>query len=290
MAEFLYYNPGPIIEALQTMPTAPKMLSRTDGSQLAYVHHQGSSPGVVFCSGFHSDMNGGKALALDAFCRANKIQFTRFDYFGHGQSSGRIENGSIGRWLSDTVAVLEQITDGPQIIVGSSMGGWLMLLAAMACPQRIQALVGIAVAADYTEDMRQRRLGPVQTRQLRQYGCCDLPNKYDDQEPYRISQALLDEAQQHLLLHREEIPIDVPVRLLHGMLDEDVPWQKSLQVIDKLRGADVELLLMKTGDHRLSSPRCLETLCATIGRLIGVTPGESSEHSVHSDREMPTDA
>ena len=150
------------------MPTAPKMLSRTDGSQLAYVHHQGSSPGVVFCSGFHSDMNGGKALALDAFCRANKIQFTRFDYFGHGQSSGQIENGSIGRWLSDTRAVLEQITDGPQIVVGSSMGGWLMLLAAMACPQRIQALVGIAVAADYTEDMRQRRLGPVQTRQLRQ--------------------------------------------------------------------------------------------------------------------------
>ncbi len=186
--------------------TGPAFLALADGSRLAYRHLPGLTPGILFCPGFNSDMQGQKALVLEQWCRAQGRQFTRFDYFGHGESSGSVEEGSIGRWRDDTLAVLDAVTGGPQLIVGSSMGGWLMLLAALARPARIAGLVGIAAAPDFTRALAREGLTAEQRDQLQRTGYCDLPNCYDDGEPYRIGRRLLEEGEAHLLLERE-IPV-----------------------------------------------------------------------------------
>ncbi|NCF17957.1 MAG: alpha/beta fold hydrolase [Haliea sp.] len=239
-------------------------LHQQNGTKLAYHHLPGDTPGILFCPGFNSDMQGNKALALEAWCREEGIQFTRFDYYGHGESDGRVEDGTIGRWRDDTLAILEEVTSGPQLIVGSSMGGWIMLLTTLARPERVAGLVGIAAAPDFTRRMREHRLDAGQLRQLEETGFCDMPNDYD--EPYRISLEMLEEGDRHLLL-QDEIAIDAPVRLIHGQQDEDVPWQHSLAISEKLRGDDVELQFVKSGDHRLSEPQDLERLLATVGEL-----------------------
>ena len=237
-----------------------------DGSTLAYQHRPGTSPGVIFFPGFKSDMGGTKALALDAWCAARGQQYTRFDYSGHGASSGAFEEGSIGRWRDDALAVLDQVTTGPQVIVGSSMGGWMMLLVALARPERLAGLVGIAAAPDFTGRM-QARLDLGQRTQLEQTGYCDIPNDYDDGQPYRISRHMLEEGSNHFLLE-QSIDIDLPVRLIHGQLDEDVPWQLSLEISESLLSSDVELQLVKSGDHRLSEPQDLERLTDTLQALL----------------------
>jgi pimeloyl-ACP methyl ester carboxylesterase len=244
-----------------------QMLELSDGSRLAYRHRAGRGPGVLFCPGFNSDMQGTKALALDDWCRDRGQQYTRFDYFGHGSSSGAPGEGTIGRWRDDLLAVLDHVTTGRQLVVGSSMGGWMMLLAALARPQRVLALVGIATAADFTERLRDERLGEVQRRQLEERGYCDLPNCYDDGQPYRIHRQLLDEGRHHLLLGGP-IDIEVPVRLIHGQCDEDVPWRQSLLLAERLRSRDVELQLVKSGDHRLSEPGDLQRLFRTLEALL----------------------
>jgi len=247
--------------------TPLSFLERPDGETIAFHHLSGKSPGILFCTGFHSDMNGDKALAIEAFCRESGHQMTRFDYFGHGQSSGKIDDGTIGRWKEDTLAVLDQVTLGPQIIIGSSMGGWMMLLAALARPERVESLVGIAIAPDLTRDITERRLTAQQRDELSRQGWCDLPNAYDDQVPYRIRREMLDEASRHFILGKE-IAINVPVRLLHGLADTDVPWQNSLMTMEQLRSKNVELALVKDGDHRLSNPADLSRLIATIRGLL----------------------
>ncbi len=237
-----------------------------DGSTLAYHHRPGSSPGVIFFPGFKSDMGGTKALALDAWCAARGQQYTRFDYSGHGASSGVFEEGSIGRWLEDALAILDEVTTGPQVIVGSSMGGWMMLLAARARPERLAGLVGIASAPDFTERMK-TRLDETQQGQLQATGYCDIPNDYDDGQPYRISQHMLDEGASHLLLGKP-IGIELPIRLIHGQCDEDVPWQLSLEIAERVSSGDVEVQLVKTGDHRLSEQRDLQRLMNTLQVLL----------------------
>jgi len=212
-------------------------------------------------------MQGTKALALDAWCKEQGRQFTRFDYYGHGESSGKAQDGTIGRWRDDALAILDEVTTGRQLIVGSSMGGWIMLLTAIARPSRVMGLVGIAAAPDFTERMRTQRLDKVQLQQLAETGYCDLPNDYDDGEPYRISRQLLEEGRNHLLLDAE-ILIDAPVRLIHGQCDEDVPWEHSLLIANRLRSNDVEVQLIKSGDHRLSEPADLQRLMQTIGSLL----------------------
>lgn len=244
------------------------MVAAADGAGIAYEHIEGKSPGVLFLSGFNSNMQGDKALALDAWCRERGQQFTRFDYYGHGDSSGCFEDGTIGRWIDDAVTVLDEVCTGPQLLVGSSMGGWIMLHVAMARPQRVRGLVGIAAAPDFTEALQGQRLSPAQLAQLEHSGYCEIENCYDDGEPYRISQQLLQEAQDHLLLPRDEIPLELPVRLLHGQCDEDVPWQRSLLLAEKLRSRDVEIQLVKDGDHRLSRPGDLQRLQHTLAVLL----------------------
>lgn len=243
-----------------------EFLSLADGSALAYRHLPGVTPGILFCSGFNSDMQGNKALALDAWCREQGRQFTRFDYFGHGQSAGRVEDGCIGRWRDDALAILDQVTSGPQLVVGSSMGGWIMLLVALARPERLCGLVGLAAAPDFTRQLAEN-LSPEQQRQLADTGYADLPNCYDDGEPYRIGNHMLEEGAAHLLL-KAEIPLNLPVRLIHGQRDEDVPWQLALTLAEKLSGSDVEIQLVKDGDHRLSEPADLQRLRVTVKELL----------------------
>ena len=243
-----------------------ELLQLPDGESIAYHHSSGATPGVLFCTGFNSDMEGNKALALEAWCRQRHRQFTRFDYFGHGQSSGAVVNGTIGRWRSDTLAVLARVTRGPQYIVGSSMGAWMMLLAALAVPERIAGLLGLAAAPDFTRDLSRRLLDGGQGEQLAAVGYVDLPSEYDDGRPYRISQKLLEEGNAHLLLDGP-IPIDVPVRLIHGQADPDIPWEHSLRLAQCLTGTDVELQLVKRGDHRLSSASDLARLLNTLEQM-----------------------
>jgi pimeloyl-ACP methyl ester carboxylesterase len=228
-------------------------------------------PGLVFLGGFVSDMTGTKALALEAFAQGRGQAFLRFDYQGHGRSSGRFEDGTIGRWAEDAVAVLDQLTEGPQILVGSSMGAWIMVLAALARAKRVVALVGIASAPDFTEDLLMARYPQELRERLERDGVVDVPSDYAE-EPYRISRTLIDEARRHLVL-RAPIPITCPVRLIHGTADLDVPWQTSLKLSQQLQSVDVELTLVKHGDHRLSTPRDLSRIGITIHQLCLDLPG-----------------
>lgn len=247
--------------------TCTEFLTLPDGSSIAYTHLPGREPGIVFCSGFNSNMQGTKALALEQWASAEGRQFTRFDYFGHGESSGSVEQGCIGRWRDDTLAVLDEVTSGKQLIVGSSMGGWLMLLVALARPDRVCGLLGLAAAPDFTRRLN-ASLASAQHSHLAQYGYVDLPNCYDDGEPYRIARHLLEEGETHLLL-AGEISLDLPVRLIQGQCDEDVPWQLALELAEKLSTTDVEVQLIKAGDHRLSEPQDLQRMFATVRQLLG---------------------
>ena len=243
----------------------PAILTRPDGATIAYRSSPGKAPGVVFCTGFMSDMGGIKALALEAACRAVGRAYLRFDYFGHGLSSGAFEHGTVGRWSEDTLAVLDQATQGPQVLVGSSMGGWIMLLAALARPQRVAGLVGIAPAADATEALMWASLTDEIKETLRRDGVWHAPSQYSD-EPYAITLNFIEEGRDHLLLDR---PIEVacPVRILHGMEDPDVPWEHSLRLVEALAGDDVTLTYIKHGDHRLSEPADIARLCETVEKL-----------------------
>jgi pimeloyl-ACP methyl ester carboxylesterase len=237
-----------------------EILARTDGATIAYRRIKGSVPGIVFLGGFRSDMTGIKAKALERLCRDTGHAYVRFDYFGHGASSGAFTDGTIGRWTDDATAVIDELTAGPQILVGSSMGGWIMLLLAQRRPERIAGLVGVAAAPDFTEDLMWDRYDETARAELARTGIRQEPSEYDPQ-PYPIAFGLIEEARRHLLLRRR-IPVRCPTRLLHGMRDPDVPWQTALRIAECLEAEDVEITLIKDGDHRLSRD-------ADIGRLLG---------------------
>src|SRR5271169_945769 len=192
---------------------SPAILPRHDGATIAYHRLPGANPGVVFLEGSRSNMNGAKALFLEEYCRRQARAYVRFDYFGHGESSGDFEDGTIGRWVEDAIVVIDQLTEGPQILVGSSMGGWIMLLAALARKARIQALVGIAAAPDFTEDLFWVQLDAGQQKEFREQGVITLPSDYDP-AGYTYRMSFFEEAGRHLVM-RETIPLDCPVRLLH---------------------------------------------------------------------------
>ncbi|WP_374381119.1 alpha/beta hydrolase [Dongia sp.] len=219
-------------------------------------------PGIVFLGGFASDMTGTKAMALDAYCAATGRAYVRFDYTGHGKSSGRFSDGTIGAWRDDALSVLDQLTEGPQILVGSSMGGWLMLLCALARPDRVHALVGLAPAPDFTEELMWQTMDAGMQAQLMRDGRIEEPSAYSD-EPYVITRALIEDGRRHLLLGAP-IAIDRPVRLIHGQADPDVPFSVSLRLADRLISPDVVVHLVKDGDHRLSRPQDIERLMMAI--------------------------
>jgi pimeloyl-ACP methyl ester carboxylesterase len=231
----------------------------------------GPMPGIVFLHGFRSDMIGQKALAVESYARGRGLACLLFDGFGHGQSSGDFAHGTIGRWAEDAAAVLDALTEGPQILVGSSFGGWIMTLVALARPGRIAALVGIAAAPDFTEDLILPAFPPEARRRLEAEGQVMVPSGYG-LPPYPITGRLLEEARDHLVL-RGPIPISCPVRLIHGLEDRDVPWQTSLRLAEKLASTDVAVTLVKGGGHRLSEPADLARLADTLDELVHAVAG-----------------
>ncbi len=249
----------------------PAILARAGGATIAYHAYQPPAegrarrPGLVFLGGFMSDMTGTKATALERYARSRGQAFVRFDYQGHGRSSGAFTEGTIGLWTEDAIAVLDELTAGPQLLVGSSMGGWIMLHAALARPERIAGLVGIAAAPDFTEDLMWARYSEETRAQIMKDGIYYEPSSYSD-EPYAITRGLIEDGRQRLLL-RAPIPIACPVRLLQGTADEAVPWQTALRLMEALESRDVEATLVKDGDHRLSEPADLARLERTLDAL-----------------------
>jgi pimeloyl-ACP methyl ester carboxylesterase len=243
----------------------PSYLKLESGARLAYHRTEGNGPGIVFMGGFRSDMTGAKAVALEAFCRTRGQAFVRFDYRGHGQSSEKFERCTIGMWKEDALTVLERLTKGPQLLIGSSMGGWLALLAAMQKPRRVAGIIGVAAAPDFTEHLILEQLSPKQREELKAKGKVMVPS--DMGEPYAITKKLIIEGRDHLILDRE-IPVFCPVRLLHGMKDADVPWEISLSINEKIASQDVKTILIEEGDHRLSEPKDIEKLLSITGKML----------------------
>jgi pimeloyl-ACP methyl ester carboxylesterase len=240
-------------------------LDRGNGVDLAWARQEGSGPTVVFLPGFRSDMGGEKATALAAYCAVRGQAMLRFDYSGHGASGGRFEEGTIGRWADDALAVIDQVSGGPLVLVGSSMGGWIALLAARGRPERVAALIGIAAAPDFTEVLMWQAMSFEQRATLMTQGVLHVPSQYGD--PYPITRGLIEDGRNHLLL-QEPIAVDCPVRLLHGQCDPDVPWGFALRIADQLTSQDVKVTLVKDGDHRLSRPQDLALLRQTLAGLL----------------------
>lgn len=243
------------------------ILARDDGASIAYRRLAGTNPGVVFLHGYRSDMDGGKALALEQWCRESGRAFLRFDLFGHGESSGAVEDGTIGRWADDAEAVIGQLTEGPQILVGSSLGGWIALLAALRLRPRIAGLVGVAAAPDFTEDLMWAEFTAEQKRQMLEQGHVVQENCYEPENPWIIPRRLIEDGRSHLLL-RDAINLYCPVRLIQGQKDADVPWKTALKLADCLAADDVEITLVKDGDHRLSRDQDLARLVRVVATLV----------------------
>lgn len=232
------------------------------GRRLACARTAGAGPGVVFLGGFRSDMGGTKALFLEDWALARGRAFLRFDYGGHGASSGDFDRLGIGDWRDDALAVIDALTEGPQVLVGSSMGGWIALLATRARPARVAGLVLIAPAPDFTEDLVRPGLTPDQAAALAAGGHVDRPSAYSP-EPYRYTAALMDQGRANLVL-RTPLPLPCRVRILQGTADHDVPPAHALRLLEHASGPDIRLTLVKDADHRFSSPACLAMIAAAV--------------------------
>ncbi|MEM9725390.1 MAG: alpha/beta hydrolase [Pseudomonadota bacterium] len=250
----------------------PRRLDLPDGRFLAYHRTDafgdgGRRPGVVFLGGFRSDMTGTKATWLEAWARRTGRAFLRFDYTGHGASSGAFDEGCIGDWAADAYDAVASLTDGPQILVGSSMGGWIALLllkrlAAAGRGDRIVGFVGVAAAPDFTADAMEPALTAEQRAILAETGRLEAPSPYDD-TPNVITQRLLDDGRAHLVL-RERLAVPCPVRLLHGAADAEVSVEVALRLLGHIDCQDARLTLVKDADHRMSAPADLALLIETI--------------------------
>lgn len=246
--------------------TEPQFLETPQRRRIAFHRTAGAGPGVVFLGGFRSDMTGTKALHLEDWARATGRAFLRFDYSGHGESSGDFEQGSIGDWAEDAMDAIAELTEGPQFLVGSSMGGWISLLVAREMPDRVAGLVGIAAAPDFTEDGMWASFSAAQRDTLLHDGRLELPSDYSD-EPYVITRRLIDEGRTRLVL-RSPLHLPFPVRLLQGTDDADVPVSVALRLLDHAESPDLRLTLVKGADHRFSSPECLALMTRTLEEIL----------------------
>lgn len=244
---------------------ATKFLQTEQGRSIAYHFHSGRGPTVVFLGGLKSDMEGTKAVHLEAWAQAAGLAFLRFDYSGHGESSGSFEQGCIGDWHEDTLAAVSALTTGPLLIVGSSMGGWQALLLAKAMPERIQGMVTIAAAPDFTEDGYWASFSDAQKAELEVQGYVELPSDY--MEPYRISKTMIEDGRKRLVL-RSPLDLPFPVRCLQGTADTAVSTETALRLMEHARCQDMRLNLVKDADHRFSDEACLRLIEAAITELL----------------------
>ena len=236
-----------------------------NGRQIAYRKTEGDGPGVLFLGGFRSDMEGTKSVFLENWAKRAGRAFLRFDYSGHGGSSEEFTDGCIGDWSDDAIAVLDELTKGPQVLIGSSMGGWISLLCARARPKRVAGLVGVASAPDFTEDSMWNGFLESQKNELLRTGQVELPSGYDD-EPYVITQKLIEDGREQLVL-REPLDLPFPVRLLHGTADVDVEMSVPLRIVGHVTCEDLRLTFVKGADHRFSDGPCLEMIVSAVKEL-----------------------
>jgi pimeloyl-ACP methyl ester carboxylesterase len=247
------------------MTESSGVLARDDGERLAWRRVAGARPTVVWLGGFRSDMTGTKAQALADWALASGRAYLRFDYFGHGASSGDFAHGTITRWREDALAVLDKLVEGEAVLVGSSMGGWIACLTAMAAPERVKAMVLVAPAPDFTEKLMSPEIPPEGRAALRDRGVWLRPSEYGD--PYPISRALLEDGARWSILPGP-VPIEAPVRILQGGEDPDVPWRHALELAQALKSDDVVFTLIKDGDHRLSRPQDIARLIAALEEVV----------------------
>lgn len=241
-----------------------EVLATNRGYDLAYIKAEGESPTVIFLAGYRSDMEGTKAVYLEEQCRMRGQGFIRFDYEGHGHSGGDFAKGTLSLWTEDTLDVIDHLTQGPLVLVGSSMGGWISLLCAIQRPERVGALIGLAAAPDFTLEI-EARLTNEHRQSLKDQGYFEEPNDYSD-EPYMFTRALLEDGRKNCLLGGS-INLDIPVRLIQGMWDTDVEWQKAYRIKNAITGGNTEVFLVEEGDHRLSRPEDLRLIDRTVVEL-----------------------
>ncbi|SDD14461.1 alpha/beta fold hydrolase [Ruegeria marina] len=237
--------------------SATIFLDTPQGRRLAYHLTPGAGPCIVFLGGLKSDMEGTKAVHLEAWARGRGYGFLRFDYSGHGESSGIFDEGAIGDWHQDTLAVIDELTEGPLIVVGSSMGGWQALLLARARPERIAGMVTIAAAPDFTEDGWWAGFDGAQKVQLMAVGRVELPSDY--MEPYVVTRRMVEDGRDHLVL-RTPLDLPFPVRFLQGTADTAVSVETAIRLLQHATGPDMRLLLVKDADHRFSDETCLKII------------------------------
>ncbi len=240
-------------------------LETPEGRRIAYDRSAGTGPGIVFLGGFRSDKEGTKALALEAWARATGRSFLRFDYSGHGTSSGDFRDGCIGDWFADARAAILALTTGPQVLVGSSMGGWISLLMAREHPETVAGLVTVAAAPDFTETMW-AEFSEDQRRTLIAAGQLAVPSTYSD-APYVITRRLIDDGRQHLVLTRP-LPLPMPVRMVQGTADAEVPLATAVRLIEHASGPDIRLTVVKGADHRFSTPECLKLIELSVLKVL----------------------
>ncbi len=244
----------------------PQYLETAQGRRIAYHRTEGTGPCVVFLGGLKSDMEGTKALYLEDWARARGQAFLRFDYSGHGVSSGTFEEGCIGDWHEDTLAAVDQLTSGAIVPVGSSMGGWQALLLAKARPERIKGMVTIAAAPDFTEDGYWASFSDAQKAELETRGRVELPSDY--MEPYVVTERMIENGRAHLVL-RSPLAVGFPLRCLQGTADTAVSTETALRLLAHVEGADVRLTLVRDADHRFSDPACLALIAAAVEEVCG---------------------
>ena len=240
-------------------------LTTDSGRTLAYENVAGKGPGIVFLSGLKSDMEGSKAVHLEAWARARGLAFLRFDYSGHGQSSGRFEEGCIGDWAADAAQVISSLTTGKQVLVGSSMGGWISLILATVLKEKIAGIVGIAAAPDFTEDGFWAGFNDNQRAELAKNGQISLPSNYD--EPYIITEHLITDGRDHLVLRRP-LALGFPTRFLQGTDDTSVSLSVAMRIMEHATGSDIRLNVVKGADHRFSTPECLALIEDAIEQVL----------------------
>lgn len=242
-----------------------EFLECENGRRIAYEKTEGAGPGIVFLGGFKSDMGGTKAVYLEEWAKAQGRAFLRFDYSGHGQSSEAFTDCAIGDWAEDAIAAISALTDGPQVLVGSSMGGWISLLVIGEISDRVCGLVGIAAAPDFTEDSMWNGFSDAQVLEVETTGQVALPSDYG--EPYIITKRLIENGRDHLVLRRP-MALPFPTRFLQGTADEDVDQSVALRLLGHAKGSDIQLTLVKDADHRFSTPECLAMITDKVGEVL----------------------